>query len=164
MTQLYRLLLVLFCVASFFLLRYVLSRPASPLPQDSHGMFVTHGDGVTWYRYRDGRVVQRLSAARATLFFAMAAQQASGTFPDFGAQPARVELDGAVQLAAQGHVLRTQRATLAEGIVSSAAAVEIVGRGVHLRGQDGFSYTLADGKLSLLGEVEGEAYPADRNR
>ena len=35
---------------------------------------------------------------------------------------------------------------------------------MQLQGHDGFSYTLADGQLTLLGEVEGEAYPTDRNR
>ncbi len=157
MTKLHRILMVLFCAALLFLMHYVWLRPPTEFALTSRDdRFKTHGEGITWQRYRGAHVVQQVKAQQATLLFAAAAR------PTLELGRARVELQGEVLFASEGHVLRTTRATFAHGKVFSDAAVQIEGGGMRLHGHDGFSYVLADGQLTLLGEVEGEAYSADR--
>ena len=205
MNKLRRILMVLFCAALFFLLQYVWLRPPPKFTANDDEMFKTHGEGITWQRYRDNQIVQQIKAAKVTVFFAaempddesereseprskeresnaavgnarlLARSSHSGmrsgtqqkprsTHLDLGAPPAQVELEGEVTLISDEHVLRTEWATFADGKVFSDAAVQIEGSRLNLRGHDGFIYVLADGKLTLLGEVEGEAYPADHTR
>ena len=163
MTKLRRLLGLLFCAALLFLLHYVWLRPPTKFaPTSSDDLFKTHGEGIAWQRYRGDQIMQQVKAQQATVFFATAGQ--GGTYLDLGASPARVELQGEVLFASDGHVLRTTHATFANGKMFSDAAVQIEGGRMRLHGHDGFSYVLTDGQLTLLGEVEGEAYPADRTR
>ncbi len=161
MSRLLRVLHLLCCAALLFLLHYVWLRPPTEfVATGNDDPFQTQGEGITWQRYRDAQVVQQVEARRATVFFATAPQ--GGVLPVLGAVPTRVELHGEVRFAHDGHALRTTRATFAEGVVSSTAAVQITGGGLYVRGHEGFSYTLADGQLTLRGKIEGEAYPADR--
>lgn len=163
MKKLRYMLMVLFCAALLFLLHYVWLRPPAQFTATSGAeLFKTQGEGITWRRYRDEQIVQQVSARQATLFFATATED--GAELDFGASPVRIELQGEVLFASEGHVLRTTRATFAQGVVFSDAAVQIEGGSMRLHGHDGFSYVLADRRLTLRGEVEGEAYPADRTR
>ena len=174
MTKLRRLLGVLFCAALLFLLHYAWLRPPTKFATtNSDNLFKTHGEGITWQRYRGDQIVQQVKAAKATVFFAAEMpndkselesehyKKRRSTYLDLGASPARVELQGGVLFASDGHVLRTTHATFANGKMFSDAVVQIEGGRMRLHGHDGFSYVLADGQLTLLGEVEGEAYPAD---
>lgn len=174
MNKLHQILMVLFCAALLFLLQYVWLRPPPKFSASRNNMFKTHGEGITWQRYQGNQIVQQVKAAKATMFFAAEMpndkselesehyKKRRSTPFDLSASPARVELQGEVMLTSDGHVLRTERATFADGKVFSDAAVQIEGGSLSLQGYDGFSYVLADGQLTLLGEVEGEAYPADR--
>ena len=163
MKKLRRTLMVLFVAALLFLLHYVWLRPPAQFATTNAAeLFTTRGEGITWQRYRDEQIVQQVRARQATVFFAAATQD--GAELDFGASPVRIELQGEVLFVSEGHVLRTTRATFAQGRVFSDAAVQIEGGSMRLYGHDGFSYVLADKRLTLQGEVEGEAYPADRTR
>ena len=172
MNKLRCILMVLFCAALFFLLQYVWLRPPPKFTASDDEMFKTHGEGITWQRYQDNQIVQQIKAAKVTVFFAAEmpddeSERESGkklAELDLGAPPAQVELEGEVTLISDEHVLRTKWATFADGKVFSDAAVQIEGSRLNLHGHDGFIYVLADGKLTLLGEVEGEAYPADHTR
>lgn len=162
MNKLRRALLLLFCAALVFLLQYVLLQSATQFSTVSSDVFTTYGEGVKWYRYRGNTVVQQVSAEQAKLFFVAPGDQDTSSVLDV--QPTQIELQGEVVFAAEGQVLRTARATFAAGKLFSDAPVQVAGDGVNMRSSKGFSYVWANKQLVLLGEVEGEAYPAERTR
>ena len=162
MSKLPHLLMLLSGAALLFLLYYVLVRPPPQFRPPS--MSQLRGEGFVWRRYDAGEVTQQLSATQVRVFLSPNTAQQARPFPDFSAKSTQLELRGQVTLTADKRVLRTARAVYADGVLRSDTAVAVVAPSMRLQGNAGFSYVLANGQLSLPGEIEGEFYSTARTR